>query len=111
MSKKILITTYLERHLKKVMPIIQGLQELGGLEPLVLPLTPEEYELANREGIGFSKYEEYIGWERRTKWDFGWAMEALMNAIDTEKPDLFLAIEVNNILRNAVRYCKDKGVK
>jgi len=109
--KKILIATYLERHLKKMLPIIRGLESRPDVILKVLLLTAAEWKLAEEAGIPYSKFDEYTGRKRRGDFDLEWGLEPLINAIDKERPDLFLAIEVNYILRNAVRHCKRLGIK
>jgi polysaccharide pyruvyl transferase WcaK-like protein/SAM-dependent methyltransferase len=109
--KRVLITTYFQRHLKKMLPLIKELEKRSDIELTVMLLTSEEWELAEKEGIRYSKFDDYTTKKRRTSLDLEWGLEPLINAIDTEKPDLFLAIEVNYILRNAVHYCKQKKIK
>jgi UDP-N-acetylglucosamine:LPS N-acetylglucosamine transferase len=109
--KKILTVTYLERHLKKILPIIKELEKRSDIELKVMLLTPDEWKLAESEGIKYSRFDDYTTRRRRADFDLEWGLEPLINAIEKEKPDLFLAIEVNYILRNAVRYCKNLGVR
>jgi len=109
--KKILVVTYLERHLKKMLPIIKALQRRDDTELKVVLLTPDEWGLAESEGIKYSRFDDYTDNKRRTDFDLEWGLEPLINAIEREKPHLFLAIEVNYILRNAVRHCESLGVK
>jgi len=109
--KKILIVTYLERHLRKMLPIIKELEKHSDIELKVMLLTPDEWKLAESQGIKYSKFDDYATKERRADFDLEWGLEPLVNAIDMEKPDLFVAIEVNYILRNAVRHCKSMGIK
>jgi len=109
--KKILVVTYLERHLKKMLPIIKELEKDGDIELKVMLLTTDEWRIAESEGIIFSRFDDYTARRRRGDFDLQWGLEPLINAIEKEKPDLFLAIEVNYILRNAVRHCKDLGIK
>lgn len=109
--KKILIVTYLERHLKKMLPIIKELERHDGIKLKVMLLTPNEWKLAESEGIKYSRFDDYTARKRRADFDLEWGLEPLINAIEKEKPHLFLAIEVNYILRNAVRHCKSLGIK
>lgn len=109
--KKILVVTYLERHLRKMLPIIKELEKRGDIKLKVMLLTPDEWRLAESEGIKYSRFDDYTARRRRTDIDFEWGLEPLINAIEKEKPHLFLAIEVNYILRNAVRHCKSLGIK
>jgi hypothetical protein len=109
--KKILIATYLERHLQKMLPIIHNLEKRNEIDLRVMLLTSQEWQLADREGIRYSKFDDYTEKKRRVDFDLEWGLEPLINAIDREHPDLFLAIEVNYILRNAVRYCKKLAIK
>lgn len=109
--KKVLIATYLQRHLKKMLPLIRVLEKRSDIDLKVILLTAEEWGLAEGEGIRYSRFDDYTNKKRRADFDLEWGLEPLINAIDVEKPDLFLAIEVNFILRNAVRYCKELGIK
>jgi UDP-N-acetylglucosamine 2-epimerase len=109
--KKILIVTYLERHLKKMLPIIKELEKHDDIELKVMLLMPDEWKLAESEGIKYSRFDDYTDNKRRADFDLEWGLEPLINALEKEKPHLFLAIEVNYILRNAVRHCKSLGIK
>ena len=109
--KKILIVTYLERHLKKMLPIIKELERHDDIKLKVMLLTPDEWKLAESEGINYSRFDDYTARRRRTDVDFEWGLEPLINAIEKEKPHLFLAIEVNYILRNAVHHCNGLGIR
>lgn len=108
--KKVLIFTYLQRHLKKMIPIIKEFEKDKKIDLTVLVLTKEEEEMAKEHEIKYQTLDEFTDKKRSCDFDLGWALEPLMNAIDQIKPDLFLAIEVNYILRNAVRYCKQTGI-
>lgn len=94
-----------------MLPVIQELEKRSDIDLKVILLTSKEWELAEKAGIRYSKFDEYTHRKRRTDFDLEWGLESLINAIDREKPDLFLAIEVNYILRNAVRYCRELGIK
>ena len=109
--KKILVATYYERHLKKMLPIIKALEGQDDIDLKVMLLTPDEWTLAESQGIRYSRFDGYMVTERRTAFDLGWGLEALINAIETEKPHMLLAIEVNYILRNAVRHCRGLGIR
>ncbi|RJQ47246.1 MAG: methyltransferase domain-containing protein [Nitrospiraceae bacterium] len=109
--KKILFVSYLQRHLKKMIPVIRELEKRPDIDLNVLLLTKEEWELADRYGIRYQKFDDYTQRKRTKDFDLAWGLEPLMNAIDTVKPDLFMAIEVNYILRNAVHHCKELGIK
>jgi hypothetical protein len=101
----------MQRHLKKVIPLIKILQEdKSRIQCQVLVLTKEEKELAEEYGIDYNLLDLYSKEAKQQDFDIGWALSPLINAIDTINPDLFIATEVNYILRNAVRYCKQKGV-
>lgn len=108
--KKVLIFTYLQRHFRKMIPIIKGFEKDKKINLSVLVLTKEEEKIAEHSGIKYQTLDEFTEKKRSCDFDLGWALEPLMRAIDKIKPDLFLAIEVNYILRNAVRYCKQKGI-
>lgn len=108
--KKILIATYLQRHIKKMIPVIKALSADPDLDVRTLLLTAEEWAIAEKEGIKYSKFDEYADKPRRTDFDLSWGLGPLISAIDRISPDLFIAIEVNYILRNAVRYCSQKKV-
>ena len=109
--KKILVATYLERHLRKMLPIIKELGKRGDIKLKVMLLTPDEWRLAETEGIKYSRFDDATTRKRRADFDLEWGLEPLINAIEKEKPHLFLAIEVNYILRNAVRHCKNLAIK
>jgi 2-polyprenyl-3-methyl-5-hydroxy-6-metoxy-1,4-benzoquinol methylase/polysaccharide pyruvyl transferase WcaK-like protein len=109
--KKILIATYLQRHLKKILPIIIALEKHPDIDLKVLLLTREEWDIAEKYGIEYSRFDDYTDKKRRIDFDLEWALEPLINAIDIERPDMFLGIEVNYILRNAIHYCREIGIK
>lgn len=108
--KKILIFTYLQRHLKKMIPIIKEFEKDKNIDLTVLLLTSEEKQIAEENKIQYKMLDEFTEKKRDGDFDLGWGLEPLINAIDRIKPDLFLAIEVNYILRNAVRYCKSNAI-
>ncbi|MBU5440997.1 UDP-N-acetylglucosamine 2-epimerase [Paenibacillus sp. MSJ-34] len=110
MKKKVLVFTYLQRHLKKMIPIIKRLKEDSKISLVTLIMTSEEKAIALENEIDFVMLDEFSVVPRSMDLDFGWGLEPLINAIDTIKPDLFMAVEVNHILRNAVRYCFQMGV-
>ena len=109
--KKVLIFTYLQRHLKKMLPIIQELEKNENVSLTLLLMTEEERHIAENNSVKYQMLDDYTDKKRNYELDFGWGLEPLLNAIDRIAPDLFCAIEVNYILRNAVRYCKQIGVK
>lgn len=109
--KKILLFTYLQRHLKKMLPIIKEFeQNRDVIELTVLLMTEEEKGIAEANGISYKMLDEYTRRQRSCDFDLAWGLEPLIKAIDLIQPDLFLCIEVNYILRNAVRYCKQTGI-
>lgn len=109
--KKILIHTYLQRHLKKMIPIIKELKKDKNIQLTLVLMTSEEKRIAKENKINFKMLDDFTDKKRNYDFDLGWGLEPLINAIDKIKPDLFIAIEVNYILRNAVRYCKQIGIK
>lgn len=109
--KNILVFTYLQRHLNKMIPIIKELQKNNNkVELTVLLMTQEEKAIAAANNICYRMLDEFTDKRRSRDFDLAWGLEPLINAIDEINPDLFLCIEVNNILRNGVRYCKQKGI-
>ena len=108
--KKILLFTYLCRHLKKMLPLIQEFEKEKRLDLTVILMTKEERDLAKSYGICYTMLDAFTSRKRRGNFDLAWGLEPLINAIDVLQPDLFLAIEVNYILRNAIRYCKYTGI-
>lgn len=106
----ILIFTYLQRHLKKMIPIIKELQKDQNINLTVILMTQEEKKLAEENGIPIRMLDEFTVNKRTQDFDLAWGLEPLINAIDVVRPDLFIAIEVNYILRNAIRYCKQQGI-
>jgi hypothetical protein len=109
--KKVLIFTYLQRHFKKMLPIINELAGNSNIQLYVVLMTQEEKQLAIESGIAYSMLDDYTEKKRNADFDLTWGLEPLINAIDRIQPDLFIAIEVNLILRNAVRYCRQKGYR
>jgi len=109
--KNVIIFTYLQRHLIKMFPIIAELQNNRQINLTVLLMTQEEQSLAIENHIEYKMLDEFTANIRQYDFDLGWGLEPLINAIDQIKPNIFLAIEVNYILRNAVRYCKQNGIK
>ncbi|MCM8814323.1 MAG: polysaccharide pyruvyl transferase family protein [Candidatus Omnitrophica bacterium] len=108
--KKIVTFSYLPRHFNKLVPLIEYLPE-EQYENIVIVMTDEEKRLAEKEGIVVRKLDVYSETPRSADFDLAWGVMALIQAIDAEKPDLFIVIEVNYILRNAVHYCREKGIK
>ncbi|MFA5072274.1 MAG: polysaccharide pyruvyl transferase family protein, partial [Nitrospirota bacterium] len=110
-EKKVLVATYLPRHFKKMIPLIKELEKRSDIELKVIVMTDGECDLAEKAGIPYSRYDEYTDKIRRADFDLEWGFEPLIHAIDREQPDLFVAIEVNLILRNAIHYCREHGIK
>ncbi len=108
--KKILIFTYLQRHFKKMIPIIKEFEKDKNIDLSVFVLTKDEKTTANEYNIKYKVLDEFTDKKRVVDFDLSWALEPLINAIEQIQPDLFMAIEVNYILRNAVRYCKQKNI-
>lgn len=108
--KKVLIFTYLQRHLKKMVPIIKDLEKNNEIELTILLMTNEEKELAQKNHLIYIMLDTFTSKKRTSDFDLAWGLEPLINAIDKIQPDLFLSIEVNYILRNAVRHCKQNGI-
>lgn len=108
--KKILLFTYLQRHLKKMIPIIGEFEKKEEISLTVLLMTQEEKAIATEHGISYKMLDEYTNQPRTLDFDLSWGLEPLINAIDSIQPDLFIGIEVNYILRNAIRHCKQKNI-
>ena len=108
--KKIIIFTYYARHLKKLLPLIRVLQNDEQLEIYVVLMTQEERLIAEENGIRYDMLDKYTETPRNHDFDLGWGLEPLITAIDIIEPNLFIAVEVNYILRNAIRYCKQKKI-
>jgi len=108
--KQVLIFTYLQRHLKKFIPLINELMKTDGIEIHLLLMTQEERQIAQANGFPCCMLDEFTPKKRNFDMDLAWGLEPLINAIDAIKPDLFIAIEVNLILRNAIRHCKQKRI-
>lgn len=104
--KQVLIFTYLQRHLKKFIPLINELMKTDGIAIHLLLMTQEEKQIAETNSFPCRMLDEFTPNKRNFDMDLAWGLEPLINAIDTIKPDLFIAIEVNLILRNAIRYCR-----
>jgi len=109
--KEILIFTYLQRHLKKMFPIIDEIRKNSDIVLTVILMTQEEQAMAVEHDIEYKMLDEFTEKKRLYDFDLGWGLEPLINAIDRINPDLFIAIEVNYILRNAIRYCHEKKIK
>lgn len=108
--KKVLVFSYTHRHLKKLLPVIIKLRENQNIELHVVIMTSEEKRLAIENNMEFTMLDYFIDEKRNYDFDLGWGLAPLINAIDTIKPDLFIAIEVNYILRNAIRYCRQTKI-
>lgn len=109
--KSILIFTYFQRHLKKMLPIINELEKDTDIKLYVVLMTSEEKEIAEKNNIKYHMLDEFSNIERCYDFDLDWGLQAIINAINLIEPDLFVAIEVNYILRNVVRYCKQINIK
>jgi UDP-N-acetylglucosamine 2-epimerase len=107
----ILIFSYLQRHFKKLIPIIKEFEKDKNVQLHVVLMTNEEKLLAEENWIKHQMLDEFTDRPRTYDFDLGWGLEPLINAIDQISPDLFIAVEVNYILRNAVRYCKQKKIQ
>jgi len=110
MMGKILFFSYFERHLRKLAPLIRSLSYRTDINMVNLNLTQSEVDYCIKNQIPFTKLERYNSRVKRRDFDLLWGLEALIRAIDVEQPSIFIAAEVNYILRNAVRYCSQKGV-
>jgi len=108
--QNVIVFTYLQRHLKKMIPIITQLQNRNDINLTVILMTQEERLIAENHSIPFKMLDEFTDNKRNYDFDLGWGLEPLLNAIDRIQPDLFIAIEVNYILRNAIRYCKQQYI-
>lgn len=109
--KKILFFSYTQRHLAKLMPLLKFLQNEITIEAKLIVMTEVEKALANTHGVKSFSLDEFTTEPRRRDFDLGWALEPMLKAIDALKPDLLVAIEVNYILRNIIRYCRQKSIK
>lgn len=109
--KKVLFITYMHRHLKKIIPIIKELKKAASqIDVNVVALTDEEKRLTEDNGIECALLDKFCIDKKRNDFDIAWALNPMINCIDSIKPDLFIATEVNYILRNAIRYCKQKNI-
>lgn len=93
-----------------MVPLIEKLRKDENIDLTVLIMTHEEARIAQGLGIDFELLESYTDIPRTRDFDTGWGLAPLIDAITVKQPDLFIAIEVNYILRNAVRYCKQEGI-
>lgn len=94
------------------MALLRAFQAQAGKVRLVLLLmTQEEKKTAEAAGLSCRMLDEYTDQPRDLEFDLAWGLEPLLNALEQERPDLFVAIEVNYILRNAIRYCKQKRIR
>jgi|GEM_PF-2455531 len=110
MRRRVIIFSYLQRHLRKLVPVIKALWQDKRLSVQVIVMTNEEINIAISEGISARMLDEFADKPKKSDFDLGWGLEPLINAIKQIKPDLFIAIEVNYILRNAIRYCSLTGI-
>ncbi len=107
---EVMVFTYLQRHLKKMIPIIVELEKRTNVNLTVVLMTQEERLIAESHGIPYKMLDNFTIEKRKQDFDLGWGLEPLINVIGAIKPDLFIAIEVNYILRNAIRYCKQQNI-
>ncbi|GAA4828580.1 hypothetical protein GCM10023310_01790 [Paenibacillus vulneris] len=108
--KKIVVFTYLERHLKKLIPLLIRLIDDKNIKLSLVLMTKEEENLARYHNIPYIMLDEFTNLPRRQNFDISWGLEPLINCLKLVEPDLFIAIEVNYILRNAIRYCKQNNI-
>lgn len=108
--KKVLVFSYLQRHLKKMIPLIKVLEENKQIDLTVVLMTYEERKIAEEHKISYQMLDDFTNKRRTMDFDLGWGLAPLINSIRILQPDLFIAIEVNYILRNAIRYCKQVGI-
>ena len=94
-----------------MLPVIVHLRETPDVELRLVLMTSEEAGMAAAAGVPFEMLDVYATKARRLDFDLAWGVEPLINAIRTFRPDIFLCIEVNYILRNAVRYCRQAGIR
>lgn len=108
--QQVIVFSYLQRHLKKLLPLICRLRGDARIELTVILMTQEEQVFARQQGLEFEMLDAFCEKKRTCDFDLGWGLEPLINAIDSIKPALFIASEVNYILRNTIRYCKQQQV-
>ncbi|MSU08095.1 hypothetical protein FYJ84_03695 [Veillonellaceae bacterium WCA-693-APC-5D-A] len=109
--RKVLCFSYLERHLKKLLPVIKRLEYDGKVSVVTVIINGAEKEIAIKHNINYMMLDEFSDDNRNVSYDtkfedLQWGLLPLINCLRTLKPDLFLAMEVNYILRNAIHYCK-----
>ena len=111
-KKTILAMTYVQRHFKKMMPVLKQLSDDPSFDVQLLLFTPEEWRIAEENGIPFSRFEDYLpGVKRKTYFDWDFGLKAIINAIDQINPDMLFLMEVNYIARDAVRYANTLGIE
>lgn len=108
--KKVMMFSYMERHFKKLIPLILKARENHDFDLTTVLMSQAEKECAEAQQIPYISLDSYSLKQKNHDFDLGWGLEALISAIDTVKPDIFIALEVNYILRNAIRYCKQQGI-
>jgi len=104
--KKVLVFSYLPRHLKKILSVVKEFLKDNRIEVTLVFMTQEERKIAIQENIPYKMLDEFTSKKRMQDFDLAWGIEPLIHAIESIKPDLFIAMEVNYILRNAIRFCK-----
>ena len=111
-KNKILAMTYVKRHFNKMMPVLKQLSDDPSLDVKLLLFTPEEWNIAEENGIAFTRFEDYLpGVKREAYFDWDFGLRAIINAIDQINPDMLFLMEVNYFARDAVRYAKTLGIK
>lgn len=111
-KKTILAMTYVQRHFKKMLPVLKRLLDDPSFDVQLLLFTPEEWRIAKENGIAFSRFEDYLpGVKRKSYFDWDFGLKAIINAIDQISPDMLFLIEVNYIARDAVRYANTLGIE
>jgi hypothetical protein len=109
--KTVFVVTYVERHLRKLVPVIKVLEQDKNIDLRLVLMTQEEKIYADSIGLRYLMLDAYTSEKRQTNFDPAWGVGALMNALEKERPGLFIAMEVNLILRNAVHYCRSHGIR
>ncbi|MCD1259532.1 hypothetical protein B5M42_011890 [Paenibacillus athensensis] len=110
MRKNVLIFSYLPRHLKKLLPLVAELVQDTRFHVSLVLMTREEQAIAAQLNLPYRMLDEFTQLPRNHDFDLGWGLEPLIRAISDLEPELFIAIEVNYILRNAVRFCKQTRI-
>lgn len=93
-----------------MIPLIKVLEKDQSIELTVLLMTYEEQTIAEENQIQYQMLDDFTERKRTMDFDLGWGLAPMINALERIQPDLFIAIEVNYILRNAIRYCKQHNI-